>query len=485
MLKHTKVELELLTELEMYEFCESGIRGGLSQISTRYAEANNKYMGDSFDETKEVSSILYLDANALYSWAMCQYLPLKNFEWNNEEWTKEKIMSLENNSNKGYMFEVDISFPIEIIDEKTGKKINLHDKMNNYVPLPDNIQVNPNDLNDWQKEGYSKSKIRKLICSFKNRSKYVVNYRNLKLALSIGAQLDKVHRVLQFTQSDFMKSYIQLNVNLRKEAKKNKNDFEVDFFKLMNNSVFGKTMENVRNRINFRLVSNDDEAWRVKNLNKFTIFSGNLVGVHVQKMKINLCKPVYLGQTILDDSKYLMNDFHYNFMLDKIPREDIDLLFTDTDSLCYHIRKHDIFQIMKENKHKFDLSDYPVGHELHDPTNSKVEGVFKNESIKQITEFVGLRAKLYSYSVHNDSNKHLRCKGVKTSVANKELNIDRYKSTLFNREKFSVVQNGIRSYKHELFTESVQKVALSGNDDKVFICDNNINTYNFGHYKTL
>jgi hypothetical protein len=485
MLKHTKVQLELLTELEMYEFVESGIRGGLSQISTRYAEANNKYMGDSFDETKEVSSILYLDANALYSWAMCQYLPFKDFKWNKEEWTKDKIMSIENNAKKGYMLEVDISFPVEIMDEKTGTLINLHDKMNNYVPLPDNIQVDPTDLNEWQQEGYNKSKIRKLCCTFKNRTKYVVNYRNLKLALSLGAKLEKVHRVLEFTQKDFMKPYIQLNISLRKEAKKNKNDFEVDFFKLMNNSVFGKTMENVRNRINFTLVTSEDQAWRVKNLNRFTLFSDNLVGAHIQRIKIKLCKPVYLGQTILDDSKYLMNDFHYNFMLDKIPREDIDLLFTDTDSLCYHIRKHDIFQIMKENKHKFDLSDYPVGHELHDPTNSKVEGVFKNESIKQIKRFAGSRAKLYAYEVLGDSNKHLRCKGVKTSVANKELNIEKYIDVIFNRKKVSVVQNGIRSYKHELFTESVQKVALSGNDDKVYICDNNINTYNFGHYKTL
>jgi ribosomal protein L31E len=250
----------------------------------------------------------------------------------------------------------------------------------------------------------------------------------------------------------------------------------------MNNSVFGKTMENIRQRINFRLITSEDQAWRVKNLNKFTIFSETLVGVHIQKQKIILNKPVYLGQTILDDSKALMYDFHYNFMLKKVPREDIDLLFTDTDSLCYVIRKHDIFEIMKENKDYFDLSDYPKDHELYDPTNKKVIGKFKNESIDQITEFVGLRAKLYAYTVDNSLKKHLKAKGVKRCVAKKDLNIDMYRDVLFNRTTESVKQSGIRSYGHQLYTESVTKTALSGRDDKVYICDDNINTYNFGYY---
>ena len=103
----------------------------------------------------------------------------------------------------------------------------------------------------------------------------------------------------------------------------------------MNNSVYGKTMENVRHRINFRLISTKEEALRVKNMKRFTIFNENLVGLHINKMKVVLNKPIYLGQCILDDSKHLMTNFHYNFMLNKVKRENIDLLFTDTDSLCY------------------------------------------------------------------------------------------------------------------------------------------------------
>ena len=128
-------------------------------------------------------------------------------------------------------------------------------------------------------------------------------------------------------------------------------------------------------------------------------------------MKINLNKPVYIGTSILDDSKLLMYyDFHYNFMLKKIPRCDIDLLFTDTDSLCYYIKKHDIFKIMWDNKDEFDLSNYDKDSEFYCKTNAKVVGKFKNESVAQITEFVGLRSKLYAYSVDGSNKKNIRCK---------------------------------------------------------------------------
>lgn len=470
MLKHTKINLQLLTDIEMYEFCESGIRGGLSQISTRHAVANNKYISKKYDDKKDDSYIVYLDANNLYGWAMSQALPYANFKWNTEEWNKEKIMNITDDSHTGYKFKCHLRIPE-----------NLHDYFNNYVPCPDNVQVKKDFLSEWQQDGYMETKIRKLCCSFNDKIDYVVDYRYLKLALSLGVELVSVSKVLEYSQKPFLKDYIELNTSLRKKAK---NDFEKDFFKLMNNAVFGKTMENVRARINFRLVTTDEQAWRVKNLNRFTIFTDSLVGVHIQKKLIELNKPVYLGQTILDDSKYLMYDFHYNFMLNKIPRNDIDLLFTDTDSLCYNIRKHDIFQIMKENKEYFDMSEYPKDSDMYDASNNKVIGKFKNESIKPITEFVGLRAKLYAYSVYDDNAKHLRCKGVKKCVAQRELRLENYRDILYQRNKKDISQNGIRSYGHQLYTETVNKTALSARDDKVYICDDNVHTFNFGHYKT-
>ena len=466
MLKLTKVELELITDIEQYLFIESGIRGGMSQISKRYAKANNDKIKE-YEKTKELSHITYLDANNLYGWAMCEYLPQKDFKWNLENWDESKIANLDNSGAKGYLFSVDLHIPDE-----------LHDHFNGYAPAPERQTVLKENLNKWQQEDYKQSKIEKLITSLSDKKDYVVNYRILKLYLSLGVKLMKVNKCLEFTQAPFMKPYIMLNTELRTKAK---NDFEKDFFKLMNNSAFGKTMENVRNRINFRLISTEDEAMRVKNLKKFTIFNENLVGVHIQKLDVVLNKPIYMGQTILDDSKCLMYDFHYNFMLKKFKRENIDLLFTDTDSLAYHTRNQDINEIIKENKDKFDLSNYPKEHPLYDKTNMKVIGKFKNESPKEIKEFIGLRSKLYSYIVEDETHEHLKCKGVKKSASDKQLTHSNYKNTLFNRTNKNITQNCIRSYKHQLYSIQQTKIGISYNDDKVFVCDDNIHTYTFGH----
>ena len=203
-----------------------------------------------------------------------------------------------------------------------------------------------------------------------------MNYRYLKLVLDLGVELVKVNKVLEYAQKPFMKEYIMLNNRLRKQSK---NDFEKDFYKLMNNSIFGKCLENVRGRINFRLINSEESALRVKNMKRFTIFNDDLVGVHIKKTEVTLCKPIYIGQNILDDSKFTMYDFHYNFMLKKVDRKNIDLLFTDTDSLCYKIRNQDIFEVIKENKDLFDLSNYPKDHELYDDVNNKALGKFKVE----------------------------------------------------------------------------------------------------------
>jgi hypothetical protein len=168
-------------------------------------------------------------------------------------------------------------------------------------------------------------------------------------------------------------------------------------------------------------------------------------------------------------------------MLEKVQRKNLDILMTDTDSLCYHIRNEDIFEIIKKNEDYFDLSNYPKEHELYNKKNCKELEKMKNESPAQITEFIALRAKLYTFTVDGENKFHNKCKGVQSCVA-KKLKIDEYRDVLYNRSKKTVSQNGIRSYSHELFTEQISKVALSGNDDKVYICDNNVDTRNHGHY---
>ena len=166
--------------------------------------------------------------------------------------------------------------------------------------------------------------------------------KNLQQCLDLGMKLTKIHRGIKFNESPWLASYIQLNTDLRTRGT---TDFEKDFFKLMNNSVFGKTMENARNRVDFRLVTNEDAFKKLANKPNFdrvNIFTENLVAVHTHKTTINLHKPIYLAMSILNLSKTLMYDFHYNHIKKKYG-DRANLLFTDTDSLCYHIPTKDFY----------------------------------------------------------------------------------------------------------------------------------------------
>ena len=157
--------------------------------------------------------------------------------------------------------------------------------------------------------------VEKLICSFKPKNNYVLHYRNLKQYLKQGMILKKVHRGIKFYQSRWMEPYIRKNTDLRKLAT---SSFEKDFFKLMNNSVFGKTIENVRKRQNVILIDNKDMAYKLSskpNFERSTIFDENLIACHMKKT-VYFNKPIYVGQAILDLSKTLIFDFHYNYIRD-------------------------------------------------------------------------------------------------------------------------------------------------------------------------
>ena len=232
---------------------------------------------------------------------------------------------------------------------------------------------------------------------------------------SLGLKITKIHRGITFKESFWLEKYINQNTKLRIAAKKSGNNFEVDFFKLMNNYVFGNTLENIRNRVDIRLISSDKVAQKLAaklNYDHCTIFDENLIAVHMKKTTLYFNKPVYLGMNILDPSKSLMYGFHYNYIKTKYG-DKAKLLFTNTDSLAYEITTKDFYQGI--NPDIEDTSHYPINHPSGIKTglNSKVFGMFKGEAGgKQIVEFVGLRAKLYSYKMLGGFEEK-KCKGVK------------------------------------------------------------------------
>ena len=188
------------------------------------------------------------------------------------------------------------------------------------------------------KYGITVGDVKKLIRNLGDKINYVVHLRNLHLYLSLGMKLTKIHRVLKFKQSDWMKKF---NTEKRKNTV---NVFEKDFFKLMINSVYGKTMENLRKRISVGLINNEKDY--LKYVSKPTyisqkIFDKNFAAVHEIKPVVTLNKPIYVGFLVLELSKWLMHDFHYNFIKKDF---DAELLFTDTDSLTYEIKSEDFYE---------------------------------------------------------------------------------------------------------------------------------------------
>ena len=273
-LKKTNIELELLTDYDMLLMVEKGTRGGICHSIHRYAKANNKYM-QNYNNNEESSYIQYLDANNLYGW-------VNGFKWLDTSETSNKInedfiKNYNENNDKGYILEVDVKYPKR-----------LHELRSDLPFLSERMEVN---------------KCKKLNCNLFSEKKYVVHINALKQLLNHGLKLKKIHRVIKFNQKEWLKPYINMNTELRKAAK---NDFEEDLFKLMNNSVFGKTMGNIRKHRDIKLVTTDKKRSKLvsePNYHTINLISEDLSIIEMKKTKVKMSKPIYLGLSILEISK--------------------------------------------------------------------------------------------------------------------------------------------------------------------------------------
>ena len=227
--------------------------------------------------------------------------------------------------------------------------------------------------------------VEKLTQNLRDKKRMVVHGENLKQYLSLGLKLKKIRRGLIFEEKPFMKNYIDKNTKLRMQAK---NAFEKDFFKLMNNSVFGKTMENIRKRVNIHLTKKAEEAEKLVNKEKFNqvkIFDEFLIAVKMKKTSLHFDKPIFVEMSILDLSKSLMNEFFFNF--GKKKWEKMKMLYTDTDTLFLEIQTDDFFADIADDVERwFDTSDFPKDHPSCIPVgkDKKVIGKFKDECAGKI-----------------------------------------------------------------------------------------------------
>ena len=344
-LKHTGIKLELLTDPDMLLMFEWGIRGGITQAVRKYASANNKYMEDRFDPKSESSYLQYLDANNFYGWAMSQPLPTGGFKW--VDVNHNEISELATRTDKGYILEVDVSYPKD-----------LHDSHNDLPFMCERMEING---------------VEKLVPNLRDKKNYVIHIQASNQVLQYGLRLDRIHRAIEFDQLPWSKTYIDFNTQLRTAAT---NDFEKDFLKLMNTSVFGKTMENIRKHRNIKPLMTEEKYLLMAmkpNFKSGVLFGENLMGCEMGKINVVINKPVYLGQVILDLSKIIMYEFHYNYMVPKYGLEKLKRGYMDTDSLVYDIKTEDFYEdIVDDVPARFNTSGYCPNQPLPVGLNKKV-----------------------------------------------------------------------------------------------------------------
>ena len=419
-------------------------------------KASNKYMNN-YNESKESSYIQYADANNLYGFAMSQKLPVNSFKWVEDKLKidEEFIKNYNENSSKGYILEVDVKYPRK-----------LHDLHSDLAFLPKRIKTD---------------KCKKLMGDLHNKKKYVVHIKSLKQALNHGLKLKRVHRIIEFSQKAWLKPYIDVNTELRKLAK---DDFEKDLFKLMNNAVFGKTMENIRKHRDIKLVTTNKKRNKLVselNYHAMNYISEDLSIIEINKTKVKMNKQIYLGLSILDISKILMYEFWYDYMKPRYGNR-LKLCYMDTDSFVMNIKTNDFYKdIANDVECKFDTSNYECNRPLPIGKNKKIIGLMKDElGGKIITEFVTLRPKTYSY-LTDDGKEDKKAKGTKRCVIKRMTKFNDYKNCLLKDKVLLKSQHRFISKKHDVYTEDINKIALSNDDGKRIVSSDKITSYLYGY----
>jgi len=527
-LSNTKVEL--ISDPDMAMFIQRSVRGGVSYAVRPHAVANNsetrRLGGDTSGIKHDTDThILYFDANSLYGGCMREFLPTGNFEWvDKSNWTveivTEKILPIVRDnlsSNFNFFIEVDLSYPKQ-----------LHDLFNDLPPAPDAAVTNKDHLSHQQRTSNGEDAsygMKKLLPSLLSKKRYVAYGTTLALWVDCGVVIDKVHRVLQFDQSPWMRPFIDTNIRLRKEARSNGDEFGVDMAKLMGNSAYGKTIQDPRRETSLTLMhtdKSDDEAKRdhiQRQIGKNNWKRGVSIGhglwvIEKAKRQVTMDKPSHVGAVILEISKYVMYRFWY-MVLKKHFGDRISLLYMDTDSFMMQVTSRDAYAelaliertanggtpVSTPGDGFFDWSSMDRRIDFDQPeygsqVNQLVQYKFKNElgSKGVIVEAIFVRSKLYQFKMMDRATgkEIVKClaKGV-PKPCRTSLN---YNLCLVSKGSQSCVATLIRSFHMKVTTGLYRKKALPESvlsNDKRYLFSENLDStspvyisYAIGHWRT-
>ena len=479
-MKYTKVRLELIQDPTIYKFIELSIRGGVCGCFKRLANANNEHC-DNFEHQEPTNFIVNLDINNLYGFCLNKKMPVQNFKFLDlEQYEKIDWKKLKTNGKKGYIIQCDLEY-----------EDSLHD-LHEQFPLGPEVgkisteQLSPHQhriIDKLKQSGYKRTITEKLLLTLRDKKEYILHCKNLKLYLKLGMKLRKIYRVLEFEQNDFLKPYIELNTELRKKAE---TEFEKDLWKLLNNSIYGKSIEDKRKHMNVKFALNPKQCLKyVKSplFENFKIINESLSLMKMKKKLVVLDKPIYIGTSVLELAKNYMYKIYYN-MFKKYYNERLNLLYSDTDSFVFQIYTNDVeYDLKNVFKNIMDFSNYPKDHYCFDESKKKAIGYVKVENAeKHIQQFVGLKSKLYSILL-NDKSEKRTAKGLNKSVLKNNVTHNHYVNVIENMTSYVSKMRRIQSQDHELKTIELQKHIFTAMDDKRFILDDGVSTLPFGHYK--
>ena len=461
--KMTKTQIHLLQDFEMFNLFERGIRGGMTFV-------NKHQIKDKTTDDYKIR-IIYIDMNNLYGMALSQPLPHSNFKWIDDDQIEyfsnpQNILAIDDEGETGYTFDVNLKYPDHIKDYT--KDFPLAPE-SGYV-TEDMFSPFMKEMNHNLKDKFDSkfSSSRKLLLTQYDKENYVIHYSLLKFFIRMGAIVTKINSGVQYTQKRFFKDYIDYNSKKRAASK---NAFDKDYCKYKNNSLFGKTMENVRNRTDYKL-TNDEE--KVSKLGRSPLFvhrmniGGDMYGVKMLQAKVKLNKPIFIGQAVLDYSKVSMYELFYNSFKKCPLLQRVELAVGDTDSFILALTmdsKYDLEDIFTYFKPQFDSSNYPQDHPLFSNINKAKLGCFKDECAgKRIKEAILLRPKMYSILLENRENIK-RAKGVSKCIV-RNMKHELYQKIFQHQRISSVNMTILKSKAHEIKTTTFAKRGLSAWEDK-------------------
>ena len=493
MLKSSKNEISLLSNIDMYIDFEKGIRGGMSSVlGDREVIANNKYLSN-YDKTKPSTYILYIDANALYTYVMnSEKLPYDNFKYeeNIEIFTSDYIKNYDFEGDKSFYFVVDLEYPRELFDDHI-----------NYPLAPTKMNISNNLLSDYQKDLIknfngieSNDKVEKLVLSFLPKNEYFVDGKTLQFYLNHDLTLKKVHRVISYNQKFLLKDYTNFWTDVRTEAKKNEDKNLDSMAKLFTNSIFGKNMQNTRKYKDVKILTSDEKnkflKYSSRNLIKnVCLFNEDAIAIEKKKSKVYLNQPIFIGQAILDRSKVHMYKTYYDILKPKYGK-GVEILYSDTDSMFLKITTDDLYDDMKK-MNIFDFSEMKNKKFYDEETKQNIQpenhyklGAFKCESKGlPIKKAIFLRSKMYLYEVEeNDKIKHeKKSKGMSKNVVS-NYKYEDYHNSLYNNNIKTDYMSTIQSNNHVINALNLNKISLSPFDDKRYYLTDGVRSVPFGYY---